>query len=85
MHYADGSEELYDIESDPNEHQNLIDQEEHARAAARLRQFMPAAPAPLCEGSGARILEKREDGWYWEGKLIDTENPPMDVGDSFSR
>ncbi|MEO1524829.1 MAG: sulfatase [Planctomycetota bacterium] len=83
IRYADGSEELYDLQTDPNEHTNLIGLAEHEDAANQLRKFVPTEPAPLCTGSGIRILEKRQDGWYWEQKRIDTENPPMDVGNSF--
>ena len=80
IRYADGSEELYDMQEDPNEFTNLIDDSAHASAATRLRKYIPAESAPLAEGSNARVLEKRADGWYWEHKKIDPDNPPMDIG-----
>lgn len=80
IHYADGSEELYDIENDPDEFINVIDIAEHAAAAEQLRAFIRNDGAPLAPGSGARILEKRDDGWYWEEKKINPDKPPMDIG-----
>lgn len=80
IHYADGSEELYDMRVDPNEFTNIIDDPRHAAAAHRLRAFVRSDPAPLAPGSQARVLEKRDDGWYWEHKKIDPDRPPMDIG-----
>lgn len=77
IHYADGSEEFYDMQADPQEFTNLIQRPEYAKEIERLRAFVPQEFAPLARGSKARILEQREDGWYWEGKKIDPANPPM--------
>ena len=80
IHYADGSEELYDMQKDPNEFHNLIGDDQYAEAADQLRKSIPKQFAPLAPNSAARVLEKRSDGWYWEGKKIDPQNPPMDIG-----
>ncbi|TWT91525.1 sulfatase [Stieleria varia] len=80
IRYADGSEELYDVERDPNEFNNVIADPQYTEAAERLRKFVIADPEPLAPDSAARVLDKRSDGWYWEGKRIDTENPPMYSG-----
>lgn len=80
IHYADGSEELYDLELDPNELENLIGSTSHAPIATRLREFVPESSAPLAEGSRTRTLEGRQDGWYWEGQRIDPSDPPMSTG-----
>ena len=85
IRYADGSEELYDIQKDPHEHQNLIASGDLNSVADRLRSAIPETIAPLAAGSAARVLEKREDGWYWEGERIDTANPPMDTEGVFPR
>ena len=48
IRYADGSEELYDLQSDPNEWTNLAGKPEHTAALAEHRQWLPekeAAPA----------------------------------------
>ena len=73
IQYADGSEELYAVKADPNEHKNIIESESMAAVAARLREFVPKEFAGLAPGSAHRILEKRDDGWYWEGTRIDTK------------
>ncbi len=72
--YADGSEELYDRRSDPHEFHNLIigneDRPEYRAAADRLAAWLPRDQRPLADHSGSRILEEREDGFYWEDKRI---------------
>lgn len=80
IHYADGSEELYDMQNDPNEFDNLIADPASASVADRMRHHVRTDMAPLAPGSGQRILERRDDGWYWEGKKIDPDNPPMSIG-----
>ncbi len=80
IHYADGSEELYDLQDDPNEFVNQIDNAAMQSIATNLRKHVRADSAPLAVGSGERILEHREDGWYWENRRIDREHPPMSIG-----
>jgi arylsulfatase A-like enzyme len=49
IRYADGSEELYDHETDPNEWYNLASdtpKPEHAKVIARLRQHLPKVNLP---------------------------------------
>ena len=49
MRYADGSEELYDHESDPNEWSNLADDPDHKEVIAKHRNWLPkkeARPGP---------------------------------------
>lgn len=70
IRYADGSEELYDMRKDPNEWHNLAGDPQYASVIAEHRQWLPKVDQPLAAGSAARVLEKREDGWYWEGKKI---------------
>ncbi len=79
IHYADGSEELYDMQQDPNEFTNRIGDPSLVAVASRLRQSLPKAVAPVA-GSAQRTLERVDDLWYWEGKPIDREHPPMDIG-----
>ncbi len=47
IRYANGEEELYDIQSDPHEWRNLADRPEHATQLARLRASAPKTFAPL--------------------------------------
>ncbi|MEM9587054.1 MAG: sulfatase [Planctomycetota bacterium] len=79
IHYADGSEELYDLLDDPGEQTNLIGDAQHNQIADRLRQSLRTDMAPLIAGSKSRVLEKRKDGWYWQGERIDPDHPPMDI------
>jgi arylsulfatase A-like enzyme len=49
IHYADGSEELYDHDSDPNEWHNLAHEPEHQQTIQELKKWLPkknADPAP---------------------------------------
>lgn len=78
IHYADQSAELYDLQDDPNEFNNLIEDQGMASVAAELRKYLPLEFAELAPGSGQRILEKREGQWLWENKVIDPENRPQD-------
>ena len=47
IHYADGSEELYDHESDPNEWRNLAGLDGYESVLAHLREQLPATHAPI--------------------------------------
>jgi arylsulfatase A-like enzyme len=44
IHYFDGTEELYDMASDPNQYENLAGQEGHAATLARLKAKLPETP-----------------------------------------
>jgi arylsulfatase A-like enzyme len=71
IRYADGSEELYDHRNDPNEWHNLAADPKHAETLRRLKSFLPQNEKPHAPGSASRILEKRGDLWFWEGKPVD--------------
>jgi arylsulfatase A-like enzyme len=49
--YADGSEELYDRRTDPNEFQNLASSAEYAEVIARHRRYLPQNNQPMAPGS----------------------------------
>jgi arylsulfatase A-like enzyme len=74
IRYADGGEELYDRVADPNEFENLIaagkDRSKYDSVVKMLSTWLPKKDAPLAPGSAHRILEKRDDGFYWQGKKI---------------
>jgi arylsulfatase A-like enzyme len=44
LHYFDGSAELYDIQRDPNEFNNLANDPAYAAVTERLRSFVPEEP-----------------------------------------
>lgn len=73
IHYADGSEELYDMVNDPREWTNLAGDAEYAAVKVEMAKWLPKVDLPPAPGSAHRVLEKKADGWYWEGKLVDPD------------
>ena len=49
IHYRDGNEELYDIETDPHEWTNLASKPEHTQKLAEMRSLVPKQIAPVHE------------------------------------
>ncbi len=77
IHYADGSEELYDLQTDPNEWTNLATNPAHAATKARLAKWLPQPDQPPTPGSAARVLTPgpTPGTWIWEGKPIGADEP----------
>ena len=72
IRYADGSEELYDLQADPNEWTNLARDATQAAVLAEHRKWLPKVDVPAAPGSANRVLVKGDGGaWVWEGKPID--------------
>ena len=74
IRYADGSEELYDMQQDPREWHNLAASPAHAAVLARHRQLAPAQSRQPVPGSRDRILlyDPVSGRLNWEG----TDIPP---------
>lgn len=70
IRYADGSEELYDLRSDPHEWTNLAGDERHATVKREHARWLPARSEPAVAGSAHRLLEKVDGRWMWEGAPI---------------
>jgi arylsulfatase A-like enzyme len=70
IRYANGSEEYYDLQADPNEWTNLASDPAYQHAIQDHARWLPQPDAPPVPGSAARLLERRGDLWYWEGKPI---------------
>ena len=68
--YADRSEELYDMQSDPNEHYNLARNSNYRSQIETMRSSVPQTNAPHAPGSAGRVLWKKGEEWLWEGKPI---------------
>ncbi len=68
IRYADQSEELYDMQADPNEWTNLASRTEHSALKQELAAWMPKHPAPPAPGSKSRLIELQDDGVYWENE-----------------
>jgi choline-sulfatase len=77
IHYADSSEELYDMQSDPNEWHNLAAKPEHAAIIAEHKKWLPKTDVPPAPGSASRILtyDKATDEAVWEGKTVKRGDP----------
>ncbi len=56
IQYADGSDELYDMQHDPNEWTNLAGRTEHAAVIEEHRRWRPQPDVSLAAGSASRIL-----------------------------
>lgn len=68
IRYADGTEEFYDHRTDPNEWTNLANDPRFRADVldhARRLPLVNVAPVP---GSAIRLLDRRGETWYWEGK-----------------
>ncbi len=75
IHYADGSEELYDMINDPHEWNNLAGDPEHLAALEEHRRMMPPTSAKPVPGSSARILLWENGQANWETKDIGVDDP----------
>jgi arylsulfatase A-like enzyme len=71
IRYADGTEELYDLKSDPNEWTNLADAS-HRDVLTEHRRWLPKIDVPPAAGSASRILtyDPQSDTAIWEGQSV---------------
>lgn len=72
IRYADGSEEFYDHDSDPNEWRNVVGLAEHQLEIANHRRWLPKIDRPPAVGSAQRVLtyDSDSDTATWEGRKI---------------
>lgn len=77
IRYADGTEELYDMRSDPNEWTNVVQQPEHAAVVAEHRRWLPKIDVGPAEGSAHRVLtyDPTTDQAIWEGQTVNRQDP----------
>ena len=75
IRYADGSEELYDMQSDPNEWQNLADQPGREPVIREHRRWLPKTSARPAKGSAHRILTYENGTVNWEGQDVAKDAP----------
>jgi arylsulfatase A-like enzyme len=81
IQYADGSEELYDMEKDPNEWVNLIGQPGYTKIIAEHKKWIPKVSRKPAPGSRSRILtyDAKTKEVIWEGnEVLPTDPIPMD-------
>ncbi len=79
IRYADGSEELYDRQSDPKEHRNLASEGRFAPILAEHRRWLPEKNSPPAAGSSGRILDSRQGQTVWEGSPIAPDDPIPEI------
>jgi arylsulfatase A-like enzyme len=77
IRYADGSEELYDMQTDPNEWHNLAARPDHAAIIAEHQRWLPKVDRPPAPGSASRVLtyDKATDEAVWEGTTVKRNDP----------
>jgi choline-sulfatase len=75
IRYADGSEELYDRDADPNEWTNLAKDPRHAATKRELAARLPKVNAKAVPGSAGRVLEYIDGKVFWEGKEVKPDDP----------
>ena len=68
--YGDGTKELYDLKSDPDEWHNVANDPKNAAVIEDLSRWLPQINVPPVPGSAARLLVKEGDKWMWEGEEI---------------
>jgi len=85
IRYADGSEELYDHRSDPNEWTNLLPagdaaaKSRYADVVAEHARWLPKVDVPPAPKSASRILtyDPKTDEAVWEGKTVVRRGDPI--------
>ncbi len=70
IRYANGSQELYDEQNDPNEWRNLASESRYAKVIHNLARWLPKSAALPAPGSAQRVLWQENGAWIWEGKAI---------------
>jgi len=77
IHYADGTEELYDMQRDPHEWHNLANNTEYAAVIAEHRQWLPKIDVGPAPDSAHRVLtyDKQTDTAVWEGQTVRRQDP----------
>lgn len=82
IQYADGTEELYNMVSDPNEWHNLAGKPELLPRLLEMRQMLPPSSRSPVEGSRDRILlyNRESSVANWEGVDIPKDAPVPEIG-----
>jgi arylsulfatase A-like enzyme len=79
IRYADGSQELYDMEADPNEWKNLASDPAFASVIEEHRRWLPETSAKPAAGSRSRILIYENGQANWEEEDIAADDPVPEI------
>jgi hypothetical protein len=85
-HYADGSEELYDMRADPDEWKNLAADAQLADVKRDLAKWLPRVNQQPVPGSESRILlyNAATGAVNWEGQAVGANDPIPDRPHQFN-
>lgn len=75
IRYANGEEELYDLQMDPNEWANLAERPGFEAVIEEHRKWLPETNAAPVPGSKTRLIEQKDGDWYWQGEPIEGPVP----------
>ncbi|MEY3175133.1 MAG: Choline-sulfatase [Planctomycetota bacterium] len=83
IRYADGSEELYDMQNDPHEWTNLAGNPAHSATLDHHRELLPASSRPPVADSKQRILlyNAATGAVNWEGMDVRATDPIPELED----
>lgn len=76
IRYADGSEEFYNLQKDPNEWTNIIKDPAEEKRINDHRNFLPAVNAFPSPGSKVRLVTFDGKQVTWEGEAVDPKATP---------
>jgi arylsulfatase A-like enzyme len=68
IHYSDGTEELYNVQEDPHEWENLAAKENYRPIITELQSFAPSEFAPPATERNTLNLVVEGDKFHWEKK-----------------
>jgi arylsulfatase A-like enzyme len=78
IRYADGSEELYDMQADVNEWKNVAGKPGNDEIKQQLARWLPEVNADPVPGTVVRLIELKDGQPFWEGKAIGPNDPIPD-------
>jgi arylsulfatase A-like enzyme len=81
IHYADGSEELYDVVADPNEWTNVAADAKNAAVKKELAAWLPKLDLPPAPNSKSRVLtyDAATGAVTWEGAPVGAKDPIPEI------
>jgi len=75
IQYADRSEELYNIQSDPNEWNNVAAEPRMAKVLSQHRSWIPQSQPPAPESRHHVLTRSSKGDVIWEGTAIGSQDP----------